>query len=91
MGRLVLGELERLTESSVLGLAGVKRPLLDCGEGGHDSHQRRLTYLDSLVCESEKRYKQTWQLLYVEDQVSHLREILAMLQSDHHQSPKVSL
>lgn len=86
----VLGEVERSTDSSTIGLVAVKWPLLDCGKARDDSHQRRLTYLDSLVRENEKRYEQTWELLYVEDRVSHLREIVAMLRNDHHQSPKVS-
>lgn len=81
---------EKIDGSSVRGLAGVKRPLLDYGKGRHGSPKSRLSYLDSLILESEKRYEQTWQLIYVEDRIAHLREILAMLQTDRHQSPKVS-
>ena len=50
-------------------ILGVKRLLLSCGKEVVDGSHSRIAGLDALVCESEKRYEQTWQLHDVEDRI----------------------
>lgn len=70
-------------------ILGAKRLLLGQGKERGDGSSSRIAYLDSLDCESEKRYEQTWQIHDVEDRISRLREILAILQNGHHPSTTV--